>query len=180
MEPGPAHVYSLIPDSSFLFFVFFNSSPQLVHPKLPPPPSLASHHARCWAFFRKRRGAIVRTAQCLNGVAVMRVPVRSAPLLKHGGRLCQPNKALVSNTKRHCGSSIVGRSTSYHIESDGVTLFCSEVQLRSPRGIMGVNLLHTAPLQARESAIISRCRWRWGGGASAPFSAIERHCWNPV
>lgn len=117
-------------------------------------------------FSGKRCGAIVRTAQCLNGVAVMRIPACSLPLLKHRGRLCQPNKALVSNTKRHCGSSVVARSSSYHIESDGVTLVCSEVQLRSPRGILGVNLLHTAPLQARESAIISPCRWRGEGRGS--------------
>lgn len=121
-------------------------------------------------------GVIVRTAECLSGVAVTRVPVCSVPLLKHGGRLCQPNKALVSNTKRHCGSSIVTRSASYHIGSDGVTLFCSEVQLQSPRGIMGVNLLHTAPLQARESTIISRSRWREGGGLrhSSPLSPLSK------
>lgn len=135
------------------------------HNVTPLSPSLASNRAHRWVTFRKRSvGVIVRTLQCLNGVAVIRIPVCSVPPLKHAGRLCQPNKALVSNTKRHCGSSIVTHSASYHIGSDGVTLFCSEVQLRSPRGIMGVNLLHTAPLQARESAIISRSRWRGGGG----------------
>lgn len=118
------------------------------------------HTAGC---FSGNGGAIVGTAQYVNGVAVIRTPVRSVPLLKHRGRLCQPNKALVSNTKRHCGSSIVACCTSYHIESDGVTLVCGEEQLRGPRGIMGANLLHTAPLQARRSAIISRCRWMRGG-----------------
>lgn len=136
-------------------------------------PSLASDPAHRRVTFRKHGvGVIVRTVECLNGVAVTHVPVCSVPLLKHGGRLCQPNKALVSNTKRHCGSSIVTGSASYHIGSDGVTLFCSEVQLQSPRGIMGVNLLHTAPLQARESTIISQSRW--GGGASVLPSLCYR------
>lgn len=146
-------------------------------------PSLASDRAHGRVTFRKHGvGVIVRTVECLNGVAVTRIPVCSVPLLKHGGRLCQPNKALVSNTKRHCGSSIVTRSASYHIGSDGVTLFCSEVQLQSPRGIMGVNLLHTAPLQARESTIISRSRWRGGGGFGTvlPSLRYRRHCWNLV
>lgn len=112
---------------------------------------------------------IVATAQCLNGVAVIHFPVCSVPLLRHRGRLCQPNKALVSNTKRHCCWSIVTCSASYHIESDGVTVFWSTVQLLSPRGIMGVNLPHTVLLQARESIIISRNRWR---GFSAVFLSL--------
>lgn len=103
---------------------------------------------------------IVTTAQCLNGVAVIHFPVCLVPLLRHRGRLCQPNKALVSNTKRHCCWAIVTCSASYHIESDGVTVFWSAVQLQSPRGIMGVNLPHTVLLQARESIIISQSRWR--------------------
>lgn len=169
-EPSTAHVCSLVPDFSFFF-------PQLVHHNPPSPSTLRHWHQimhTVGCFSGKRCGAIVRTVQCLNGVAVMRIPACSLPLLKHGGRLCQPNKALVSNTKRHCGSSVVARSSSYHIESDGVTLVCSEVQLRSPRGILGVNLLHTAPLQARESAIISPCRWRGEGkgGASTPFRPL--------
>lgn len=125
MESDTARVYSLIPDFSFFSRFFFFFPHQLVHHKLALPSlALASNHAHCcWVFFRKRCGAIVRTAQCLNGVAVTRIPARSVPLLKHGGRLCQPNKALVSNTKRHCGSPIVTHSTSYHVEkwwSDGV------------------------------------------------------------
>lgn len=103
---------------------------------------------------------IVTTTQCLNGVAVIHFPVCLVPLLRHRGRLCQPNKALVSNTKRHCCCSIVTCSASYHIESDGVTVFWSTVQHRSPRGIMGVNLPHTVLLQASESIIISQSRWR--------------------
>lgn len=115
---------------------------------------------------------IVTTAQCLNGVAVIRFPVRLVPLLRHRGRLCQPNKALVSNTKRHCCCSIVTCSASYHIESDGVTVFWKRgaaPQPRSPRGIMGVNLPHTVLLQARRSTIISQSRWK---GASALFSSL--------
>lgn len=80
---------------------------------------------------------IVATAQCLNGVAVIHFPVCSVPLLRHRGRLCQPNKALVSNTKRHCCWSIVTCSASYHIESDGVTVFWSMVPLQSPQGYYG-------------------------------------------
>lgn len=112
---------------------------------------------------------IVTTAQCLNGVAVIHFPVRLVPLLRHRGRLCQPNKAHVSNTKRHCCWSIVTCSASYHIESDGVTVLWSAVQLRSPRGIMGVNLPHTVLLQARESIIISQSRWR---GFSTVFLSL--------
>ncbi len=103
---------------------------------------------------------IVTTAQCLNGVAVIHFPVCLVPPLRHRGRLCQPNKALVSNTKRHCCCSIVTCSASYHIESDGVTVFWSAVQRQSPRGIMGVNLPHTVLLKASESIIISQSRWR--------------------
>lgn len=113
---------------------------------------------------------IVTTAQCLNGVAVIHFPVCLVPLLRHRGRLCQPNKALVSNTKRHCCWSIVTCSASYHIESDGVTVFWSAVQLHSPRGIMSVNLPHTVLLQARESIIISQSRWR---GFSTVFLSLS-------
>lgn len=103
---------------------------------------------------------IVASAQCLNGVAVIHFAVCLVPLLRHPGRLCQPSKALVSNTKRHCCCSIVTCSASYHIESDGVTLFWSTVQLHSPGGIMGVNLPRAVLLQARKSIIISQSRWR--------------------
>lgn len=113
---------------------------------------------------------IVTTAQCLNGVAVIHFPVCLVPLLRHRGRLCQPNKALVSNTKRHCCWSIVTCSASYHMESDGVTVFWSAVQLHSPRGIMGVNLPHTVLLQARESIIISQSRWK---GFSTVFLSLS-------
>lgn len=112
---------------------------------------------------------IVAKAQCLNGVAVIHFPVCSVPLLRHRGRLCQPNKALVSNTKRHCCWSIVTCSASYHIESDGVTVFWSVVRLQGPGGIMGVNLPHTVLLQAKESIIISRSRWR---GFSTVFLSL--------
>lgn len=121
---------------------------------------------------------IVATAQCLNGVAVIHFPVCSVPLFRHRGRLCQPNKALVSNTKRHCCWSIVTCSASYHIESDGVTVFWSAVQLQSPRGIMGVNLPHTVLLQARESIIISQSRWR--GFSTVFLSLLSGYCWNLV
>lgn len=121
---------------------------------------------------------IVTTAQCLNGVAVIHFPVCLVPLLRHWGRLCQPNKALVSNTKRHCCWSIVTCSASYHIESDGVTVFWSAVQLQSPRGIMGVNLPHTVLLQARESIIISRSRWRGLGAVFlSPLSDCTAGIW---
>lgn len=122
---------------------------------------------------------IVTTAQCLNGVAVIHFPVCLVPLLRHRGRLCQPNKALVSNTKRHCCWSIVTCSASYHIESDGVTVFWSEVQLQSPRGIMGVNLPRTVLLQARESTIISQSRWK-GLQYCFPLSSVGLYCWNLV
>lgn len=159
--------------SLFLLFCLF----------FPPISALQTHPPlRHWHQIMHTAGCFSGNgaAQYLSGVAVIHIPMCSVPLLKHGGRLCQPNKALVSNTKRHCGSSIVTCSTSYHIESDGVTLFCSEVQLQRPKGIMGVNLLHTASLQARESAIISRCRW-WGGGLQrrSPHSALT-HYWNLV
>lgn len=121
---------------------------------------------------------IVASAQCLNGVAVIHFPVCLVALLRHRVRLCQPNKALVSNTKRHCCCSIVTCSASYHIESDRVTVFWSSVQLQSPRGIMGVNLPHTVLLQARESIIISRSRWR--GFSTVFLSLLSGYCWNLV